>query len=87
MRGTLYGVSASVQGVVESKAVIVPPKTASVQVKFRWPPDLLDEIRAIAERTGRSQNEAGERLMRWAIERAKVELEMAGEPAPERRRK
>ncbi len=73
--------SSSVPGpkVVQSDAVIVPPKTQSVQVKFRWPPDIGVEIAAIAKRTNRSMNEAGELLMRWAIERAKQELDAAGD--------
>lgn len=61
--------------------MIVPPKSKSVvvQCNFRWPSDLPEEIRAIAERSGRSLNETGELLMRWAVERAKAEYEAVAE--------
>lgn len=71
---------------VEGGAVIVTPKVEPVQVKFRWDPAIRDELEAIAKRTHRTINETGEILIRWAIERAKEELELAGEVA-ERRRK
>lgn len=61
--------------VLEGDGVIVPPKTEPKSVRFRWPPDLVEEIEAIAARTGRSMNEAGELMMRWAVERTKAELE------------
>lgn len=68
--------------------MIVSPKNPPVQVKFRWDPDLLEELKTLAEATNRTQNDTGERLMRWAIERAKAELQLLGEaPTKEQRRK
>lgn len=69
--------SAISYGVLEGEGVIVSPKKQPEQVKFRWDPDLIQEVRDIAERTGRTINEAGEMLMRWAVERAKTELELS----------
>lgn len=75
---TIYGpMSGSTNGVIEDDRVIVAPKKTPEQVKFRWPPDLIEEVREIAKRTGRTMNEAGEMMMRWAVERAKHELEAA----------
>lgn len=56
---------------------VVPKKQEPMRAVFRWAPSLVDEIDEIAKATGRSRNEAGELLMRWAVERAKHELEMA----------
>lgn len=67
--------------------MIVSPKKPTVQVKFRWDPDLKRELESIAERTGRTANETSELLIRWAIERAKQELDMADTVTPERRKK
>lgn len=61
--------------------MIVPPKKDPVNVKFRWDETLADDIKMIAEKTGRSMNETGEMLMRWAVERAKAELEFANAQA------
>lgn len=67
--------------------MIVPPRAKATQVKFRWPPDLQAELAAIAEKTNRSINETGELLMRWAIERAKAELDMGSTESPVKRKK
>lgn len=64
--------------VVGGRGVIVTEKKQPEQVKFRWDPALIQEIRAIAERTNRTINDVGETLMRWAVERSKAELEMTG---------
>lgn len=71
--------SATAEGVVGDGPVIVSPKKEPVQVKFRWDPSLLAELKELAERTDRSMNECGEMLIRWALERAKQELDEAGE--------
>lgn len=73
--------------VVRADGVIVSPRKRPVQVKFRWDPDLAEELRQIAERTDRSINEAGELLMRWAIERSKAELDLAAESESPLKRK
>lgn len=71
---------------VDGGTVIVSPKKPAAQVKFRWDPALRDELAALAERTGRTVNETGELLMRWAIQRAKEELELAGDTEPRRKK-
>lgn len=77
-------------------AVIVSPKKPPKQVKFRWDPDLVRELERLAERTGRTMTDTAELLMKWAVERAKAELELAAKEVgelemfakePERRRK
>lgn len=47
---------------------VVIPKQPPVQLKFRWDAALVDELRAIAEATGNSMNDAAEMLVRFAIE-------------------
>lgn len=78
--------SVSAQSVVVPGGVIVSPKKPDGQVKFRWDPDLIDGIKEIAARTNRSINEAGELLMRWAVDRAKAELEITGETSTIRKK-
>lgn len=73
--------------VLGSEPVIVSPKKDPKPILFRWDPDLVAEIQAIAERTNRSVNETSELLVRWAVERAKAELEMTGESASVGKRK
>lgn len=65
---------------IEDRAVIVSPKQKPEAVTFRWDPALLDEVRGIAKRTGRSINETGEMLMTWAVEASKRELAARGVP-------
>jgi hypothetical protein len=77
---------ATTEGVVSTSSVIVPPKKPAEQVKFRWDPDLIQEVHALARRTNRSINETGEMLMRWAVDRAKTELEMAGAAEAKKKR-
>jgi hypothetical protein len=55
--------------------MILPPKEAPIQVPFRLPPSLVAEMDELATRTNRSRNETAELLLRWAVERAKAELE------------
>lgn len=83
----MRGMSATAVSLVRGGTVIVPPRTKPTQVKFRWPPDLQKELAAIAEKTNRSINETGELLMRWAIERAKAELDMGDAGSPVKRKK
>lgn len=66
--------------------MIVSPKTKTEQIKFRWDPDLCERVRRIAERTKRRINETGELLMRSAVERSELELELA-DSEDRRRRK
>ena len=49
-------------------APVVPSRPKTEQVKFRWPPELIQEIRDVARRSGRTINDAGELLMRFALD-------------------
>src|SRR5580765_1185402 len=68
-------------GVIGTGTVILPPKVSKEDLKspmFRWHPDTVARIKRIAEMQGYSVNEAGEMLMRWAIEATEKELGLAG---------
>lgn len=71
--------------------MIITPKGEKprpAQINFRWDPDVITRLKRIADRTGHSINEAGELLMKWALGRAEVELEISGdEAAPLKRKK
>lgn len=77
VRGTSYNVSDLDSDVIVSEGVIVSPKKPAEQVKFRWDPDLVVQLKELADRTHRTINETGELLIRWAIERSKEELDRA----------
>jgi hypothetical protein len=64
------------------EAMIVPPKEPPIQVLLRLPPTLVAEMDALAERTNRSRNETAELLLGWAVERAKLELDVAEKAKP-----
>lgn len=66
---------------------IVPKKAKHAKLTFRWSPDLVAEIDRIAEHTGRSQNECGEYLMRWAVQQALREIDQEQADATARNRK
>lgn len=63
---------------------IVPKKEPRTATTLRVTPSLLQEIDEIAERTGRSRNDAIEFLLMWAVERAKQELEQQAREAAEK---
>ncbi|MGH9811503.1 MAG: hypothetical protein ACRD4T_00055 [Candidatus Acidiferrales bacterium] len=71
-------------GVLDGDAMLVPPKADRIQCKFRWSPDIMADLKRVAEERGRSVNDVSERLMRWAVDRALAELEEEVEPEAER---
>ena len=56
-------------------APILSKKSKPESLTFRWDPELFAELRALASETGRSLNETGEILMRWAVQEARRDLE------------
>lgn len=70
--------------VIEGAGVIVPPKTKSKNITYSWSEDVIDKVRSIAHRQGRSVNETSELMMRWAIDRVEAELAAAGPPQKKR---
>ena len=52
--------------VVEDEGVILPPRKPQ-QIKFRWDPDLVEELKKLTERSGHAEKDVAERLMGWAV--------------------
>lgn len=70
----------AVQDVVGNGRLIVPPKP-SAKIKFRWPPELVASVRAVALRSGRTEKEASEMLARWALsDEANIEIPVREDP-------
>lgn len=77
-------------GELEAGRIVVPPKSAPKPVKYTWKADTIAKLKAIADRTGRSDNEVGEMLMEKAVAAARHEYALVAETAPQpapRRRK
>lgn len=70
----------SAENLLEACDVIVPPKSKAKAHTFRFPPTLLSDIHAIADRQGRTVNETAVMLMTWAVTVSKAELEAAAPP-------
>lgn len=58
--------------VLEDVGVILPPKKPQ-QIKFRWDPDLVDELKKLTERSGHAEKDVAERLMEWAVTEGNVD--------------
>lgn len=59
--------------VVEDEGVILPPRKPQ-QIKFRWDPDLVDELKQLTARSGHAEKDVAERLMSWAVTPGNVDL-------------
>lgn len=64
---------ASMTKVLPHKREDPPKESGRSQFKFVWPDDLIAEVKELAEVSDRSINEAGEILMRWAVQEARAE--------------